>query len=320
MRTIFHTKLLFDAKYPCLLFFLCLVTYLSSTFTSLHKEYERFITVVTYTEKDQKYIDSVKSELSHLIINFQFEVKSFQDIPVTIHIAPDFKTYKEWIADKEAVFESSLAFADLAKNDIYILHPTNVKDNKRFIRTLLHEYIHIFIHETWHDAPLWFHEGMATYFSEGVTFTHIMQFMTNNAFHNKYLLHKHAHTYPVYKRDIEPFYFQSVMLIKRAFDDDKKRFLLLFEIGNLSESFEETFQSSFNMTIDDLLTSFSLYMAVFFRMSLYKGIILCSWLIFPILLLIARIRKEVKTRKLLKEWDKESQLSPTESHTMPSGE
>ena len=52
-------------------------------------------------------------------------------------------------------------------------------------------------------------------------------------------------------------------------------------------------------------------MQTFFRLSIYKGLILLMWLCFPVFLIIAKIKKNHKTKKILEEWDmEESTVEP----------
>jgi hypothetical protein len=232
-------------------------------------------------------------------------MKSFVDIPVTINIAPDKKTYEEWTANKSIVFDNSLGFADLKEDQIYIKNPFYIKGSRKLVQVLLHEYIHIYIYHHWTDAPLWFHEGMAWYFSEGISFDQMLHFMTNNAFHNKLLLIKNAYSYPDKKSQIEPFYFQAALLIKHTAEEDKKRLQNLFELSANYKNFGNAFLNAFKMPLEEFLAGFYRYLNTFFKLSIYKTILLSSWIIFPILLIIAKFRQDYKTKQLLKEWEQE---------------
>ena len=270
---------------------------------TISDEYEEYINVVVFNNKDEKYVPHIKKELAKAIVKFQFDVKSFPDIEVTINIAPDKATYREWTNDKEVVFENSNGFADLRNNQIYINNPRYLGDNKSLIRLLLHEYIHLFINYHWKDAPLWFHEGMAMYFTGSISINHIFRFTTNNALHSNYLLTKYAYEYPKNRAEIEPYYFQAALLIKKIVDDDKQRLYNLFEISTQYSTFNSAFEVAFKENHEDFLTSFEDYTKAFLKINIYKGIILFTWLSFPIILIIAKFKKNHKTRKLLERWE-----------------
>jgi hypothetical protein len=146
---------------------------------------------------------------------------------------------------------------------------------------------------------------MAGYFAENISLNRMFSFMTNNAFHNKFLLAQYAYTYPENKTNLEPFYFQSALLIKRAYEEDKKRFENLFELGDMNQKFATSFQIAFHTTTEEFLANFNKYLTYFFKVSIYKGILLLSWLFFPALLIIAKIRKDKQTKQILDEWEKE---------------
>jgi hypothetical protein len=292
----------------CLLFLLVVwATWLLAN-TNLLSQYEPFIEVKTFSEKDEKFITPIKEDLSALIVPFQNKLRSVQDIHITINIAPDRKTYNEWVKNSAVVFQNSVGFTELLENQIFIKNPLELKGHKQMMNLLLHEYIHIFINSHWGDAPRWFHEGMAGYFSEDVSLNSIFNFMTNNAFHNKFLLAQYAYAYPEHKMNLEPFYFQSALLIKRAYEEDSQRFEKLFEIGEIDHRFVTAFQAAFNMSTDDFLANFNKYLNHFFKVSIYIGILILSWLLFPILLIIAKFRKDYQTKKLLAEWETEEDL------------
>jgi hypothetical protein len=278
----------------------------------LNADYADFIHVNVFNDKDNRHITVIKRELSAAINRFQFEIKSFPDIDVHIYIAPDKRTYEEWIHGRAVVFENSLGFTDLVNNIIYIKNPVDLRDDRSVIRLLLHEYIHLFIHYHWSDAPLWFHEGMAVFFTENITLNRLYQFTTNNAFHTDYLLLRYAYTYPENRTNVEPFYFQSTLLMRYIVENNMDKLINLFDLAEMYPRFSDAFQIAFNTTQIEFLDSFEKEIRLFFRTYIYIGVILLTWLSFPILLIIARIRRYKKTKQVLKDWDMEEAEMQTE--------
>jgi len=265
--------------------------------------YEQFIRVNVFAERDEVYISSIKADLSEAIMRFQSDMNRFPDIKVFINIAPDARAYDEWIASRPIVFENSLGFTDLTTSNIYIRHPAFLGSHRNLIRLLLHEYIHLFIDYHWADAPLWFHEGMAIFFTEKVSLNRLYNFSINNAFHRDYLLVRYAHRYPENRANIEPFYFQAALIMRKIVEEHRQELINLFKLSASHPIFDDTFRMAFRVSQEDFLASFESEIQNLFRLNLYKGILLLTWLAFPILLIIAKIKKNQKTKRLLEEWD-----------------
>ncbi|MCL2065011.1 MAG: hypothetical protein FWG98_11680 [Candidatus Cloacimonetes bacterium] len=277
--------------------------------SSLNDEYEEFINFQTFHDRDERLISFIRRELARAIVLFQFELKSFPDIEITINIAPDRETFSNWINERNVRLPNALGFADLKNNHIFIQNPRYIRSNKRLIDLLLHEYIHLYVNYHFDDAPLWFHEGLAWHYSEKITLNQTFQFMTNNAFNTNYLLIRYAYSYPENMMNIEPFYFQSAMLIRKMTDENKNQLIRLFDLGAQNQSFTEAFMNSFFMSDIEFLRIFERELQTFFRLNIYKGVILLTWLCFPIFLIIARIKKNRKTKELLAQWEIEDALS-----------
>ena len=279
----------------------------------LNDDYVRHITVNVFSDKDVRYIDNIKSELSDRIVKFQFEIKSFPDIDIVINVAPDKATYSSWVRGKEKVFENSSAFTNLKTYEIFIKNPTQFSDSRKFINVLLHEYIHIFIDYHFKDAPLWFHEGMANYFSEKQTLNQTFNYVRNNAFNKNYLLIKYAYRYPEQKANIEPYYFQATLIIKRTYEDKMKNFINLFYYAEEHSRFSDAFLAAFGKSQEEFLRNFEKEMNNFFKTHFYIGIMLLTWSLFPIFLIIAKIKQNRRTKRLLQKWEIEEQLAVTNS-------
>ena len=279
----------------------------------LNDDYVRHITVNVFSDKDVRYIDNIKSELSDRIVKFQFEIKSFPDIDIVINVAPDKATYSSWVRGKEKVFENSSAFTNLKTYEIFIKNPTQFSDSRKFINVLLHEYIHIFIDYHFKDAPLWFHEGMANYFSEKQTLNQTLNYIRNNAFNKNYLLIKYAYRYPEQKANIEPYYFQATLIVKRTFEDKMNNLINLFYSSEEYDKFSEAFFAVFGKTQEEYLRNFEKEINNFFKTHFYIGIMLLTWSLFPIFLIIAKIKQNRRTKRLLQKWEIEEQLAVTNS-------
>ena len=271
-------------------------------------DYENLIFTRAYQDSDGKHVAFIRKELASAIVRFQREINSFPDIPIEIHIAPNKQTYTHWTAGRHIVFDSSLAFVDLEQTRVYVKHPSQIGSNKKLIQVLLHEYIHIFIHHHWADAPLWFHEGMAMYFTHEVNFGFLEYVLSNNSIHSRYLLPKHQYTYPEHKAEIEPYYFQSALVVRKLVELHREQFIRLFAFAEEEIDFETSFLLAMGKSVDSFLLDSEKALKDIYKLNVYKAIIMLSWLSFPIILIIAKIKKNHKTKKLLEQWEIEEQI------------
>ena len=307
MRNIFNV--IFENKIALIILIKIVILAISITSLSsriIINEYEDLINVETFHERDEKITQYIKSELAKGIVSFQSEIKCYPDIEITIFVSPNKRTYDEWVSKSNVKILNSIAFADLNKTEIYIQNPRDIRNNKKFINSLLHEYIHIYIHYHFYDAPLWLHEGLAWFYAENISLNQTFQFMMNNAFHTNYLLIKYAYDYPNNISNIEPFYFQSAMLARKINEEYKNQLHKLFDLSYQKHSFTQSFMTAFQMSDIEFLRYFENELQLFFRLNVYKGMLLLAWICFPVFLIIAKFQKNRKTRKILEEWEAES--------------
>jgi len=279
--------------------------------------YVEFIHINVIDKKFENLVPLLKNKLSDEIIRFQFQMQKYPDIEIELHIAPDKVTYDTWREQYNVTITDSGGFAVSESNKIFIANQRQSITNDSVIRTILHEYIHLFIYHYFSDAPLWFHEGMAIYFSRQMSFSYAFQFITDHAFHREYLLIKYAYNYPANIANIEPFYYQSYSIIKKIVEDKPANIVNLFEASEKYSAtvgagfqptrnhFEQAFTSVFYKTPEDYLTVFEKDMNTFFKRNLYLGIMMLTWLLFPIFLIIAKIKQNKKAKELLEKWEAE---------------
>ena len=132
--------------------------------------------------------------------------------PLYITILPNRQEYKQLTHGKGKLVESSEAFYSPSEHKIYVRSPdqitTAVYDN-----VLMHEYIHWFLDETLDNAPLWFHEGMAMYYSGQFNFQTYYNFSRYRFMGYKISLNDMALQYPANRSYWEMFYLTSVFAI-----------------------------------------------------------------------------------------------------------
>jgi hypothetical protein len=270
----------------------------------LFAQSEDLITVNILDKSHEKYISLITRELALQINNFQQITKSFIEIPLTINIASDFEKYYYWQKNHNAIFENSIGFTDLENNTVYLRNPETISKDKKLISLLFHQYLHLYVYYHWKDAPLWFHESVASYFSEKLTLSYFMYFIFNYTFHKDYLLIKHANEYPDENENIEPYYFQAIYLMKKLLEEQNK-IHILFENSNNENNFLQVFYQTYNKYPEEFLEEFQVQINEFYYRNINLGIIFLTWLSFPIILVIARIKLHKKNKEILEKWVKE---------------
>jgi hypothetical protein len=81
----------------------------------------------------------------------------------------------------------------------------------------MHEYVHWFLDQTLWDAPLWFHEGMATYYSRQLGYEKYWQFVSARFWGKSMELGNRD--YPQDKNDWAFFYLNSTFALQYMKDE-----------------------------------------------------------------------------------------------------
>ena len=266
-----------------------------------NSEYEQFIIVHTFTENDEKIIAQIKNELSDRIIQLQQTIRSLRDLEITINIAPNPSIYAEWILGKHIVFENSIGYAELETNQIYIKNLSSLPGKPELITLLMHEYIHLYIYDHFPDAPLWFHEGMAHYFSSPINLEQIYYWWTN-AFKKGYLLDQFPYTYPENEEELTPYYFQSFLIFRHLMQTKDNKLQDLFYLSEKNNNFHDCFTNIFYRTPESYVLDF--YHHTLVRELRVQKAIKYAYLVALVIILTAvllfyfRIKKQMRLEKL----------------------
>lgn len=162
--------------------------------------------------KDTKYSEIIIKRLHQRISAFQMELGVYPISPLYIKILPTRNEYRLLTSGKGKIVESSEAFYSPKERVIYMRSPDQlVLEN--YDDVLMHEYIHWFLDETLENAPLWFHEGMALYYSGQFNFQTYYGFSRYRFLGYKLSLNDMAYRYPADRSYWEMFYLTSVFAI-----------------------------------------------------------------------------------------------------------
>jgi hypothetical protein len=255
-----------------------------------------------YDEKDQKFANELKMLFSEKMDKFQKKIKQFPDIHVYIRITPNDAFYKDLIKSKPKILEFSQGFTDLRTKEIFLKNPRSIRNLDEYNELVLHEYIHLFVNYYWADAPLWFHEGMAVYFSEGISFEKYSNFMRIYTYKPMNLLKEYPTVYPDKTSLYEAYYFQAAQAVKNLVDEEPDRFYSLWDKRNMK--FNDAWFTNFNTSWYVYINNFDSQIQKNFLNGIIFTLISLIWMAIPFLIIIGAIRKKLINKRIMKEWEK----------------
>lgn len=270
---------------------------------------EFLIHVKTYDTSDEKIGHEIKEVFAENMDIFQQKMKQFPDIHVFIRIAPDDAMYKDWTRKKGKAVEFSEGFTKTRTHEIFLRNPGRYGSLNHLHQVILHEYIHLFINYYYSDAPLWFHEGMAVWLSEGLTYERYYNFMRFFAFKQTNLIKAFPFSYPDNITQLEPYYFQSAQAVKALLSDHPKAFESFWDRNPARGRFEEAFMNTFLMTPETYLNHFDKQVQKLFYNGLVFIFLTLIWSLLPVVMVLAVIRKHRKNKKILAEWANDDEMT-----------
>ena len=190
---------------------------------------------------------------------FQKRIGSYPDLPVKIVIAKDNEEYKSFTSKGKGIIQFSEAVYNFKEQTIYVRNPRNLKNISRLHKILLHEYIHHYVYHHWKNAPLWFHEGMAVYYSEDLSYERELNFIKDFILGNSLPLKKMKYIYPDQMIKWESFYAKSALAIKYIDTKKKKEFYEFWDFSEFDKNFDSAFLKAFYFTTDDFSNFFEEY-------------------------------------------------------------
>lgn len=273
--------------------------------------------IISYDEKDSRTAEDILEKFSGIVSEVNREV-GFYDVPIIQLILTASKREFDEYKNIAVLPENSVAIAMPSISKIVIQNPKNLPPHNDFYQILTHEYLHLMLYSIAHQeaVPLWFAEGFVQYYSDQWNLQREITFVSEAIKGNSLHLSTYTYHYPDNDQQVEMFYLQSYYtfryLLKRF---GINRFYNFVETLHGGAPFFLAFHRSFGMDVQQFLhiaresiSSHSI-MAV-----LYSGFGL-FWIIIPLLLIIAYVRKQRKSKRLEKKWDAEEVWYDTENHT-----
>jgi hypothetical protein len=246
--------------------------------------------------------------LSDRVFSMQAELGIYSSTPAAIYIVPNRISYQSLAYGKEKIVESSDAFYSMRENRIYVRTPDQIND--LYIKVLMHEYIHWYINSVFINAPLWFHEGMATYYSGQMGYDHYLRFIRARWWGHNTDLGLMLNSYPESKQDWAMFYLTSTYAIKYMKDVNERQWknfwdYSAYQVRQHSQAvFSNVFFYTYNTSFTDFSTAFSRYTK---RLSYQYIFIAVNAVVFgsaPVFLILAYLKKRSR-HKLLPDAEEE---------------
>jgi hypothetical protein len=258
---------------------------------------------VDYLNTKPQLVINLVSRFEKDIFEFQKKIGKYPDLPIRIIIAANEKDYLHYAQTKGKIIEFSQAF--YSNNAIYLRNPANLQNFSKVNQILLHEYIHHFVHYYFENAPLWFHEGMAVYFSDDMSFDREFNFMRHHFGGTNLTLKQMQYQYPQNRGQWQAFYSKSGLAVKYLATKEKTKFISFWNNAKPASNFLDVFTKSFHFTPAGFSQTFQKYSKTHLIYGLLIAFSSLIWLVLPFILLLGWFRKYLRGKKMQKEWEAE---------------
>jgi hypothetical protein len=269
-------------------------------------EYTKYNIHIVASDKDSLIAENIVSFLKKDIDDFQKKIGAYPNLKTNIYLASGNKDYQNLnIKFPEKIVEFSKAFYSRSNNCIYLHAPEYFRTIKNLRETLLHEYIHSFVYYFWENAPLWFHEGMAVFFSKHSP--NIKEFyLVLSIFNDKKLSLKDMEkVYPKTKTEWVIFYEKAALTIEYLSHHYKRQFNFFIDNAHSNGDFYLDFERAFKITQKQFENDFQRYLKRFVVGAFFISITGILWSLIPLGLVIAWIRKRIINKKIYKIWEEQ---------------
>ena len=300
-------------KYRISLFLLISIAILLFTAVSLSSEIlsSRYL-FITFHKDEKKVAEKILSQFTEIVGSVNREVGFYPDISEKINLilCHSKKDFKEYILKFRNLPENSEAFAIPQKALIIIRNPKDMQINSNFFQVLTHEYNHLLLHNIAKDIsiPLWFDEGFAQYFAKQWDIKREFMFVKNGILGNLLDLNLYYYNYPEYQDQIDIFYMQSYYTFKYLIHRfSKEKFQDFLDALQNSTDFERTFFEIFEISLGSFIIDARNSIKTHAILTIFYSGFGLFWIILPLLLLIAYIRKRLLGKKVEEVWGEEEE-------------
>lgn len=231
------------------------------------------------------------------IDSFQMNLGVYIDYPAPLFLMESNEEYQTLALGKAKIVEFSDAFYNGTEKRIYVRPLVSIQENHR--KVLMHEYIHWYLEQIFYQTPLWFHEGMAVYYSRQSDFEHYVYFLQQSFFGKQSDLFRLSYNYPEKKEDWSLFYLSSSMAVRYMNEKNTEKWQKFWEQAaenkrsGMQTAFPDCFTITYNTSLYDFHKNFAKYVKHLSYQYLFWSINALLAMILPVVVIIAwRIRKK----------------------------
>ncbi len=254
-------------------------------------------------QQDMQAGEYLAKKVSAHIDRFQIKMGLFPRFSYRIHIARDDSQYREFTGSAGGIIEFSNAFYSHKDQTAYVRNPADLHDLDHVVTVLFHEYIHAFVFRYWKDAPLWFHEGMAVYYTEGLPYSRFLSFIQLYIFGEVPRLNDMSDHYPKNPVEWEAFYMKSAYAIDFMLKKYPRQYFTLWDYALPHRDFNRAMRAAFMASPENIGAQFDEYLRKKMRMEMLIGFSMLIWMFMPFLVFIAWIRKKFINRRIRRNWE-----------------
>lgn len=267
-------------------------------------------------------LTQLASFFTDAVDKLQMELGIYTEGRVPIYVIPDANTYHLLSRGKEEIVEFSDAFYSTKDKVIYIRSRDQISE--LYQKVLVHEYIHWYLDQVLVDAPLWFHEGMATYYAGQMGYERYLEFIRARFWGIRTDIFLQAYSYPKAREEWSQYYLSSYFALQFMRDKKPEHWKIFWDKVSANwhrqeqTEFMDAFKSAYLTTLWDFSKDYDRYSK---RLALqYIAVAVNSILIalLPFVLLIAHYRRR-RRRNLLPDLpipeDEEEPEHPEEEET-----
>lgn len=174
-----------------------------------------------------------------------------------IYIIDDPDLYKALSLGKNSIVEFSDAFYSSAEERIYIRSREQISGS--YHQVIYHEYLHWLLDQLFESAPLWFHEGMATYYSGQLGYDRYLSFIRASFWGESSDLFLLSFSYPEDQQDWDNYYLSSYFALKWMRDKNPQSWKRFWDhtAGYWRRGYRTDFISAFRVVYGQSLWSFN---------------------------------------------------------------
>ena len=270
--------------------------------------------IIHYKPSQVKLAKYLTELMDSQITHFQKKLGVYPDQPVKVILAPSEKWYQEQTKGRKEIIKKAAAYYDGAHKTIIIRDPGSSRGFSALRTVFMHEYIHYFIDSYIAQPPLWFHEGMAVFFSGGYGINYDILFASGYLYGQRPTLLNMRTGYPASQNKWEMFYAVSALAMKTLYRDFKPEFYRFWYYAEQAGQkggkvqFDKLFKHSFYMNV----AQFDKYFKTE-QKRLFKGQIFAVGMSFfgplmALVLVLAFIKKKRLNKTIAEQWTDEKEI------------